>query len=89
MNSFQVFEDKNIAKFNKIKLKEYTAGVGGGGFSRILYPCLKILMDEDEDEDEDEMLWEEDGMTMDELPEECIREILLRLSDSKDIDRAG
>ena len=46
-------------------------------------------MDEDEDEDEDEMLWEEDGMTMDELPEECIREILLRLSDSKDIDRAG
>ena len=46
------------------------------------------------DEDQDEMLWEEDGMsidgmTMDELPEECIREILLRLSDSKDIDRAG
>ena len=38
---FQVFEDKNIAKFNKINLKEYTAGVGGGEFSRIYIPLFK------------------------------------------------
>ena len=32
---------------------------------------------------------EEDTMSMQELPEECVREILCRLSDYKDVDNAG
>jgi len=37
---------------------------------------------------EEEQL-EKDRLTLEELPEECIREILLRLSDSNDLDTAG
>ena len=32
---------------------------------------------------------EEDTVNMEELPEECVREILCRLSDYKDVDNAG
>ena len=35
------------------------------------------------------MAVKEEGSSLDRLPEECVREVLLRLSDSKDIITAG
>ena len=56
--------------------------------SRRRIACIAAL-EQRKNAEERRMAVKEEGSSLDRLPEECVREVLLRLSDSKDIITAG